>query len=504
MVRQTSLTERRDLVAAEPNSATAWLELGTALSDAGESGEALTALDRASLLDPRNPAPYRAQAAAYRAAGRQTEALATDMAAMALEARSPVALYNLATAYFMAGQLEPAAKWYRLTLALDPDFVAANQNLAAILDSEGRGAEAREHRDRAFRTQCLFIEPATTPDSTAPGPARRVLILSTSGAGNVPIEALFPPATTTRLKWFIEYATAEQAETLPDHDLVFNAIGDADMADTALEHAAHFVAAPFVVERSRPVVNRPASIVRTQRHLMPDLLTGIGDVVVPPVIRRTGAITPAILAEASLPLPILVRPVGAHGGADIVRIDAPETLDRSLAVTDAGACYITAYHDYRSADGFYRKYRMIFIDRRPFAYHLAISRHWLVHYFSADMLSEPWKRDEERRFFDDPAGVLGPRAMRAIEAIGRRLDLDFCGIDFGLLADGRVLVFEANATMAVHLDDPIEQFPYKHEHVPKIFEAFEAMLRARIAATGLQVGSAGSGSIDGARPEAQL
>jgi hypothetical protein len=98
------------------------------------------------------------------------------------------------------------------------------------------------------------------------------------------------------------------------------------------------------------------------------------------------------------------------------------------------------------------------------------------------MLSPSWKRAEEQRFLEDPASALGTRAMTAITALGRRLDLDFCGVDFSLLPDGRVLIFEANATMLVHLEDSPELFPYKHVHVPKIFDAFEAMLTRRIAA----------------------
>jgi glutathione synthase/RimK-type ligase-like ATP-grasp enzyme len=92
------------------------------------------------------------------------------------------------------------------------------------------------------------------------------------------------------------------------------------------------------------------------------------------------------------------------------------------------------------------------------------------------MLEAPWKREEERRFLEDPRGVLGPEAYGAVEAIGRRLDLDYAGLDFTLLADGRILVFEANATMLVHLDDAVEDFPYKHAVVPAIYRAFEAML----------------------------
>lgn len=70
--------------------------------------------------------------------------------------------------------------------------------------------------------------------------------------------------------------------------------------------------------------------------------------------------------------------------------------------------------------------------------------------------------------------------MIALAEIGRRLDLDFCGIDFAIDGEGRVLVFEANATMVVHLKDAPDAFAYKHQHVPKIFAAFAAMVARAI------------------------
>ena len=115
---------------------------------------------------------------------------------------------------------------------------------------------------------------------------------------------------------------------------------------------------------------------------------------------------------------------------------------------------------------------MVFVNRQAFPYHLAISRHWIVHYQSADMLSEAWKRQEELAYLQNPRAVLGDRAMDAIEHIGRALDLDYCGVDFSVLPDGRVLVFEANATMLVHGEEPDSLLQHKNEFVLRIFDAF--------------------------------
>jgi glutathione synthase/RimK-type ligase-like ATP-grasp enzyme len=75
-----------------------------------------------------------------------------------------------------------------------------------------------------------------------------------------------------------------------------------------------------------------------------------------------------------------------------------------------------------------------------------------------------------------PDVALGERAWRAIGQVGARLDLDYAGLDFSLLPDGRVLVFEANATMLVHPEAEDGEFAYKNPAVRRIVEAFQAKL----------------------------
>src|SRR5581483_4018565 len=238
----------------------------------------LTRLRDAAESDPLAPDRWRALADALEARGAASEAVGARAAAIAVEARSAPALHNLATVYFKAGHYAPAARWYRLALTLDPGLVEAHQNLAVIHDVEGRAADARRHRDAAFRKQCLFVEPSSLP--TAPA----VLILAAAGTGNVPIEFLLPRARVTRITWFIDYATPDQAAQLPRFDLVFNAIGDPDVAAPALGRAAAFLDA-----RPEPVLNPPARVLRTRRDAMPALLDGIDGLVVPPVQRLARA-----------------------------------------------------------------------------------------------------------------------------------------------------------------------------------------------------------------------
>jgi tetratricopeptide (TPR) repeat protein len=459
-------------VAIDPASADAWFLRGAALRALCRTDEAIGALERAVDLDPRGPAAYLDLGAAYAERGRAGAAEASLLAALALNPSLAEAHATLGSIYLRGGRAAPAEKHSRQALALDPGLVAPHQTLASLLAGQGWAAEARRHRDVAYAGRNLLVEPA-------PGSAVTVLMPITAEAGNTPLRDLMPRARISRLRWVIEYATDEQIATLPRYDVVFNAIGDVDLAAPTRAPMRR-----FLQRCERPVLNPPARITPTRRDRLPTLLAGLADVVVPRVRRLSAASiersgVAAAVARAGLRPPMLLRPVGAHGGRGLSRI---ETVDQLAAPPPAGDLYATAYHDYRSRDGLYRKYRVIYVDRRPYPYHLAISPDWLVHHESAGMAGHADRRAEEGRFLEAPVEAIGTRAMAAIEAIGRRLDLDYGGIDFALLEDERVLVFEANATMLAHTEEPNGPFAYKNPAIAEIIEAFARMLAAAAVA----------------------
>ena len=360
-------------------------------------------------------------------------------------------------------------RWYRESLGVDPDQVEANQNVASILFDEGRLEEAQRYRDLAYRKQAVFVD-------TAPNPVRTVLVLWAAGKGNIPVEFLLPAQTNTRITWMMEYATDAQARALPNYDLVFNAIGDQDVTGPTMASVERFLRGC-----GKPVLNLPAGIAHTSRDEIPAFLAPIDGVVVPPTVRiATADLKQRLLAVPGMRLPVLVRPSGSHGGTHLVKLESAAEL-QVLATWNADVYYATNYHDYRSGDGYYRKYRIVFVDRQPYAYHLAIGEDWMVHYETAGMLGVPWKTAEEAAFLENPGAAVGPRAMAAVEAIGRLLDLDYCGLDFSLLPDGRILVFEANATMLVHPEDEHGELQFKNPYVRRIFDAFDALM-TRVAA----------------------
>jgi hypothetical protein len=124
-----------------------------------------------------------------------------------------------------------------------------------------------------------------------------------------------------------------------------------------------------------------------------------------------------------------------------------------------------------------RKYRVMFIGGALYPLHLAISADWKVHYFTAAMASDAAFRAEERRFLDDMPAVLGENAMQALAGIQAALGLDYGGIDFGLTPDGSLLLFEANATMAIIPLDRDPVWDYRRPAVTAALTAARGLLR---------------------------
>lgn len=453
-------------VASAPEYVDALVNLSSVLQARGECAEAAIAYDRAVALIPPDPISLFRLAHVLQTQGRNADAAAQYERAIDLDPHFTAALCNLGTLHNQAERTKEAADCYRRALVTDPGLEVANLNMVSILESEGRLGEAKQCRDNLPRPHPIDV-------IEAPDHRRTLLVLGNACAGNIPLDTILPARTTTRLSWHVDFATEAQARSLPEHDVAFNVVGNADLLDESFGRLSQYAT-------RHPVLNHPAAVARTRRDRLPVLLEGIPNLVIPRTVRlsRAEAASPALIAgleAAGMTYPVLVRSIAGHGGEGTQLVQTPEQM-AGFVPGEADAYYFIAYHDVRLTDGFYRKYRTMFVDGKAYPYHLAISDHWLVHYFSASMMSAAWKRQEECRFMETPEAVLGVEAMAAIEAIGQRLGLDFAGIDYALLPDGRVLLFEANATMLVHLRDSRDDFPYKHAVVPAIFEAFEAML----------------------------
>jgi hypothetical protein len=200
------------------------------------------------------------------------------------------------------------------------------------------------------------------------------------------------------------------------------------------------------------------------------------------------------LARLGFHFPLLLRTPGFHGGENFIRVEVLEELPAALSEVPGDDLIVIQYLDARGTDGNSRKYRVMMVDGQIYPLHVAISGDWKIHYFSADMADFPEHRAEDAAFLTDMRGVLGESAMAALRQIQERLRLDYGGIDFGLNEKGEVLLFEANATMAVLVPEKDPRWDYRRPAVEKIYCAIWTMLRRKAAvcrsASGLGIQSA--------------
>ncbi len=458
-------------VTLDPSIALGWLTLGTALRRTGDWPRACLALERSLALDPSQHAAALALGVLCAMTDQTALAQRWLQRAVELEPDDAEAHAALSSVYCADDRFELGRAHAEKALALDPTLLAPRQNLARVLVRQGLRDEAKLHLDLAYRDHSFQVAPA-------PHEIQRVLLLVTTDQGNTPDRYLLPADRFTRIYWCVEYADEAQTAALPDYDVVFNCIGDQDETGPTAANVARFL-------RScrGPVLNHPGAIARTSRHLATSLFSGVEGLVTPRTARIAGDEIAAVgllevARRAGVEPPFIVRPVGSHGGEGVRLIAGSQD---AAAPADGRDRYVTTFRDFRSTDGLYRKYRIVFVDRRPYPYHLAIGPRWLLHYNSGETAREPAHLAEERRFLEGPEATLGAPAMEAVREVGRRLDLDFAGLDFALLADGGVLLFEANATMLVHPEDPGGPLAHKNAFVSRIVNAFQDRLaRAQV------------------------
>ena len=164
---------------------------------------------------------------------------------------------------------------------------------------------------------------------------------------------------------------------------------------------------------------------------------------------------------------------------NFLRVESQEMLAAALAELPGQELIVMQYLDARGPDGKSRKYRAMIIDGQLYPLHLAISSHWKIHYFTAEMAGNPDHRAEEAAFLENMPGVLGQRAMNALKQVQSILGLDYGGIDFGLNAKGEVLLFEANATMVISPPNPEERWNYRLPAYQRVQAAIRKMLVER-------------------------
>ena len=209
-----------------------------------------------------------------------------------------------------------------------------------------------------------------------------------------------------------------------------------------------------------PILNHPRKAAETTRQRNAERLTGIPNLVVPRVVRfinNAGNRKAAIrLIRNAVGFPVIIRNPFMQMGRDAAKLDTPRQLEKYLNQIPDQELYGIEYIHNPAAENIYRKIRAAVVGGEIFISHVHFAQQWKVHR----------EKDEEKRaalslelatvqygdkIISDPLGTLGKPGMAALKEIRARIPLEFFGIDFDIMADGRLLFFEANAAMNISM-----------------------------------------------------
>lgn len=480
--------------------------LGNALQALRRWEEAIPHYQRALAIKPDFAEAHNNLGTTFRGLERYGEALTHFQAALGIRPNYAEAYDNLGNVMSALHRYEDAARYYRTALSINPDDAVAHNNLGAALDELQRTDEALLHHEAAVRIDptnkqihqaiaTFYFKHGALEDARrhgalgfgtgieahpyrGVGPALSVVVLESALGGNVRTADWLD--NRNFLKWTITAEFCDQGAELPPHHLAINAIGEADRSMAGL------VAAEAVLARTgAPVINRPEQVRSTGRIENARRLAELPDVVSPRISSwpREFLLTPeapAALRAAGFEFPLLLRAPGFHTGEHFFKIETPVALPEAAARLPASDAFVIEFVDLAGADGNIRKFRVMAIDGQLLPLHLAISTRWMVHFLSADMGDHPKHRAEDGLFLADMLGFLGPTVVAGLGRIRDVIGLDYGGIDFSLDSRGRVVVFEANATMVAPLPDiSDERFAYRRPAVERVHTGVRSMILAR-------------------------
>jgi hypothetical protein len=335
----------------------------------------------------------------------------------------------------------------------------------------------------AIQSQVLAVHQLFRSPCAATRPRLRVLALAAEIdiGGNTPIEFLLE-GSDIELKTLYIVPGGDVPVPLPEHDVAIVVASDAPESSAALAEMVRL--AP---KWPRPIVNAPHLISNLDRDKLYRLLRGIDGIDIPATIAVTREQLEDV-AESRAPLvtiaqgatfPVIVRPRGSHAGRGLAKVTDIAQMRTYLDGHKEREFFISRFVDYASADGLFRKYRIVILDGKPYPCHMAIADRWDIWYLNAGMSFSESKRSDEAAFMRTFDEGFAARHRNALSRMIERVNLDYFLVDCAENKNGELLIFEADNTAVVHNMDSPELFPYKPPQMLTIFKAFARMLSDR-------------------------
>ena len=384
---------------------------------------------------------------------------------------------QLFTMAFQGLDLRPLRRSLEARCAADPLDAGALLDCSVVEQLLGNPAAGLACQARALEITRLYR--SSWPASRH---ALRVLALVADGdvSTNTPIDFLLDGSDVLLYSLYLAPGSAI-SYPLPKHDVALVTVSESDRTHPTLRR----IEEELMPRWPCPVLNRPSRIRMHSREKMYQVLQGAPGVFMPPTVRVSRSVlhdlagapdrAATLLGDGGCPM--IARPIGSHAGHGLEKLASGEAIDRYLAQRPEREFFLSPFVDYRSSDQFFRKYRIVWVEGRPYPVHMAIASEWKVWYLNADMAASAWKRREEEHFLSDFDNGFGQRHAAALGSIAERFGLAYFGIDCGELPDGRLLVFEGSVALVAHDMDPPDVYPYKGAAMQRLFRAFYEMLQ---------------------------
>ena len=478
----------------DPTLVAARTNLGNALAQQGRLDEAKRGYEQALEIDPANATSHHRLGAIATLQGRFDDAAAALRRAHELDPMDVTVCHDLGCVLQLKGDPANALPYHRRAAEQSPAVAVAHMGLSSVLARVGQAPEANEAAHRAVRLKRTFEVPCESDR-----PVGRVVFLQgvendffsygpevgrwlVRGHNN--LDARLDPRRFSSCAFLMDgIEPGRELDALPACDVIFNAVSDPDSKPASLDLAARIAAAVSV-----PVLNAPDAIGRSRRDANFEAMRDLDGIVFPKTIRIEGpfeseAAVTDLLNGAGIGFPVLARPAGSHRGQGLVKADDVDALTAYLREGGARPFYLTEFVDYALDSGEFIKMRVQVVDGEIYPNQAYISPDWNVGGFrkvGAFMQANPWTIEESRRFCEDPRAYLGADAFAALAAIKDVLKLDYFGIDFSRLRDGRLIVFEANASMQIP-DPGTQKIEHRRPCIDAIIDAMNRMFERRIA-----------------------
>lgn len=346
------------------------------------------------------------------------------------------------------------------------------------LTSPSPGAPAIRRADAATATRPLRVGCLLGTDDHRTvnfDPASKVDVVGNNDVNDL-LELLGPARVDwRRLHITPSYFRKARRWDLSNIDVLWNMVSDPDtnpLTLRAVERAA--------AESGRPVIDPPAQIWASRRHLISERLAGVAGVTAPQVLLLRNPTLERVRSragQAGFRFPAILRRAGSQNQRHVGVFQRPEDMTEVFG-DRRNTYYLTEFVETRGGDGLYRKHRLWFIGQDIIRKGLQFNDAWCVggaetHAF---MARNPKLMAEAHRDMADGFEGLPASTQAALREVGRRVGMDYFGLDCVLTPEGTVVVFEANATMNYNPVPKRGTSAYMTAVLPRALEAVGRLL----------------------------